>query len=196
LARDHAVLVSASGLVTIAGGKWTTYRRMAEDTVDRAAAVGNLVPRPCPTSSLRLDGAGTSNDGDDIPLEWRLLGATRAEVSEYEDRFPGSLHPDLPYSLAMAACAIETEMPVRVEDVLSRRLRALLLDARAAIEAAPAIAALMAKMQGKSAAWAEREVADFRQLARQYCVEGARPHDNAAPRDDNAAPLTAPVPPT
>ncbi len=162
LGRDHTLLVSASGLVTITGGKWTTYRRMAEETVDRAAVVAGLPARPCPTRNLRLHGVAARN------RDWLELGATDDEVATYEARHAGRLHPHLPYSLAMAAYVIDCEMPVKLEDVLSRRLRALLLDARAAVEAAPQVAALMAALQGRDDTWARAEVAAFRRLAEEH----------------------------
>jgi glycerol-3-phosphate dehydrogenase len=162
LGRDHTIMESASGLVTITGGKWTTYRRMAEETVDRAAAIAGLPQRPSRTQGLRLHGAGGRN------AAWLELGATDAEVAEYEGRFPGELHPRLPYSLAMAAYVVDHEMPVKLEDVLSRRLRAIVLDAHAAVEAAPRAAELMADLQGRDAAWVRAEVDSFRRLAEEH----------------------------
>jgi glycerol-3-phosphate dehydrogenase len=162
LSRDHTLLVGASGLVTITGGKWTTYRRMAEDTVNRAAQTVGLPPAPCRTADLTLRGA------DAPPGPWREFGADAETVRRLEIEHPGALHPDLPYSFAIAAHVIREEMPVKVEDVLSRRLRALLLNARAAVECAPRVAALMASLQGRDDAWAAREVEDFRRLAAKY----------------------------
>ncbi|MDP9372258.1 MAG: glycerol-3-phosphate dehydrogenase/oxidase [Chloroflexota bacterium] len=175
LGRDHTLLESASGLVTITGGKWTTYRRMAEETVDRAAAVAGLPARPCRTRGLRLWGAASRNP------RWIELGATEAEVAEYEALFAGPLHPRLPYSLAMAAYVIDHEMPVRLEDVLSRRLRALLLDARAAVEAAPRTAELMAALQGRDDAWVRAELDAFRRLAEEHYLVGAEVAGTLAP---------------
>jgi glycerol-3-phosphate dehydrogenase len=166
LGRDHTLFASATGLVTITGGKWTTYRRMAEETVDLAATIAGLPPRPCPTRDLRLHGAAARNPA------WLELGATDAEIAAYEGRHPGQLHARLPYSLAMAAYAIDHEMPYRLEDVLARRLRALLLDARAATEAAPRVAALMATLQGRDDAWVRAEVAAFRRLAEEHYLVG------------------------
>lgn len=166
LGRDHTLLESRSGLLTITGGKWTTYRRMAEETVDRAAALAGLPARPSRTRDLRLHGATGRNPA------WLELGATDAEIAEYEGRYPGMLHPRLPYSIAMAAYTIEREMPVKLEDVLSRRLRALLLDARAAIAVAPQVASLMATLQGRDEAWARAEVEAFRRLAEGHYLIG------------------------
>ncbi len=171
LSRDHTLQVSPSGLVTITGGKWTTYRRMAEDAVNAAALVAGLPPRPCITSRLPLHGSGagplphTARRSEKI---WIELGATPAEIAAYTRRYFGELHAHLPYTMAHAAFAIEQEMAVKLEDVLSRRLRALLLDARAAAEAAPRVAELMARLQGRDATWAEAQIADFRRLAKHY----------------------------
>ena len=164
LSRDHTLLVSPSGLVTITGGKWTTYRRMAAAAVDAAAVVAGLPPRACITRDLLLFGA-------DAPTgPWCEFGLSDEQGAGWEARFPGRLHPNLPYSMGMAAFVVAEEMPGRLEDVLSRRLRALVLDARAAIACAPAVASLMAQLQNKDAAWQAREVADFNRLAQTYLV--------------------------
>jgi glycerol-3-phosphate dehydrogenase len=162
LSRDHRVTVSAAGLVTIMGGKWTTYRRMAQDTVDHAVQVAGLPPRPCVTSTLRLWGADASQS------RWRDLGLGGHDIAAYERSHDAAPLPGLPYSLAMAAATIDGEMPVKLEDVLSRRLRALLLDASAARAAAPAVARLMAGLQGHDDHWVQRELEDFSRLAVGY----------------------------
>ena len=166
LSRDHTLMESPSGLVTIAGGKWTTYRRMAEDTVNHVAGVAALPRRECLTADLPLLGA-TSR----IP-RWMEFGASADEAAEYEAKYPGILHPRLPYSLAMTAYVIENEMPVQLDDVLARRLRALLLDAEAAIDAAPTVAALMARLQNHDDAWVARQLESFTALAREHYVVG------------------------
>ena len=162
LSRDHTLIESSSGLVTITGGKWTTYRRMAQDTVDHIAGVAALPKRACVTAEMPLVGATAR-----IP-RWMEFGATASEAAEYEAKYPGDLHPRLPYSMAMAAYTIDQEMPMRLEDVLARRLRALFLDAEAAIDAAPKVADLMAKLQGHDAEWATAQVKEFEALARQH----------------------------
>lgn len=166
LSRDHTLVVSPSGLVTITGGKWTTYRKMARDTVDQAARTGGLPDAPCVTEDLRLLGA------DAVDGPWREFGAGPELAARYEERYPGRLHARLPYTRAAAAYVIQNESVLHLEDVLSRRLRALLLDARAAREAAPAVAALMAELQGRDAAWAEREVAAFDAVVRRHIING------------------------
>lgn len=164
LSRDHTLLTSASGLLTITGGKWTTYRRMAQEAVDRAAIVAGLPPRPCPTRDLSLC------PGEVAEGLWGEFGVSSSEAREYDARYPGHMHKNLPYSLGMAAFAIEREMPLHLEDVLSRRLRALILDARAAVEAAPRVAKLMAVLLGRDEAWVDDEVSAFAALAKDYLV--------------------------
>ena len=158
--REHTVAVSESGLVTLTGGKWTTYRRMAEDTVDRAVASAGLPPRPSRTEHLRLHGwaEGDGVHGADAPAVAALPGA---DVR---------LHPDLPYSEAEARWAARFEQARTVEDVLARRTRALLLDAAASIAAAPRVAAIMAEELGRDDAWVGDQVAAYADLANGYRV--------------------------
>jgi glycerol-3-phosphate dehydrogenase len=177
LSREHSVVVSASGLVTIIGGKWTTYRKMAEDTVDDAIPVGGLAERRCVTENLRLHGWVMRNDpalpkaghmqmyGADAPSVQAFIGqeASRAQP----------LHARLPYVRGQVLWAVQHEMARTVEDVLARRTRSLLLDARAAIDATPAVAALMASELGRDGAWVAAQVDDFRALARGYLPPGA-----------------------
>lgn len=167
LSRDFALMESPSGLVTISGGKWTTYRRMAEEAVDHVAGVAGLPKRESPTKDLRLLGHDST-----IP-RWQEFGATEAEIASYEAEYPGDLHPRLAYSMAMAAYVIDNEMPVHLEDVLSRRLRALILDAHAALEAAPKVAELMARLQGHDEAWVRQEIETFHDLANQHYLVSA-----------------------
>ncbi len=175
LSRDHTLLTSPSGLVTIAGGKWTTYRLMAEQAVDEAARQAGLPPRPCPTRQLALAGAAAPAG------QWREFGASQPEIDRYEGMYPWRLHPDLPYSAAMVAYAVENEMPVRLQDVLARRLRALILDARAALAVAPRVGELMADLLGKDAEWLRQELADFRALAAGYLPAPSKPDRSREP---------------
>jgi glycerol-3-phosphate dehydrogenase len=177
LSREHAVAVSNSGLITITGGKWTTYRRMASDAVDHAARVGGLVVRPSTTSELTLHGWEAGPDhgdrdghgdgalsvyGSDAPAV-RALGAERSEWNQ-------PLNPSLPYRAAEVVWAARHEAARSVEDVLARRTRALFLDARASMEAAPRVADLLAVELQRDRAWRERQVARFRELAASYLV--------------------------
>ncbi len=174
ISREHAVLVSASGLVTIVGGKWTTYRKMAQDTVDDALAVAGMGSRPCPTESLPIHGF-MERHHPDFPTQAALqpYGADHAEVRAIEQRseqHAEPLHPSLPYRVSHVLYAAREEMARSVEDVLSRRTRSLLLDARAAVEAAPRTAALLAAELGRSEEWQAEQVREFEALAAGYIL--------------------------
>jgi glycerol-3-phosphate dehydrogenase len=169
LSRSHQVVIAPSGLVSIIGGKWTTSRLMAEDTVNQAAAVGGLEARLSPTKTLRLHG-------------WREAADNKPELAEYgadaEElmavcKMDGDtlLHPRLPCRVGQVHWAVRQEMARTVEDVLSRRLRALMLDARAAIEMAPQVAHILAAELGRDEGWEKQQVSDFRGLAGHYLFQ-------------------------
>ena len=165
ISREHALLVSPSGLVTIAGGKWTTYRAMAEQTVDRAETVGGWPHRPSRTRDLRLHAA------TDTAATRTEYGADAEKVDELLRSSPElaePLHPRLPYLAGEVIWTARHEMARTVEDVLARRSRALFLDARAALEMAPPVAALLAKELGRDAAWQQEQLLGFRELALRY----------------------------
>jgi glycerol-3-phosphate dehydrogenase len=176
ISREHAVVVSNSGLVTIVGGKWTTYRKMAEDALVDAIAVGGLPTRPCVTESLRLHGT-LERDDPAYPLDYarRVYGADLAEVDAIAHEDPSlalPLHPRLPYTGAQIVFGARCEMARSVEDALARRTRALLLDARAASEVAPRVAHLLAGELGRDASWVAAQVGTFRAMARGYLLDG------------------------
>lgn len=172
LSREHAVVVSDSGLVTIVGGKWTTYRKMAQDTVDDAAEVGGLPARPCITETLRLHGWREPGDrGGEEDGHLAMYGSDEVGVRTLIDERPPRaerLHPRLPYRCGEVLWAARYEMARTVEDVLARRTRSLFLDARASREAAPRVAALLAAELGRDDAWVRAQVAAYEELARGY----------------------------
>ncbi len=170
LSRDHTIQVSKSGLLTIAGGKWTTYRRMAEDCVDHAATLAALDERECVTRTLQVH--GYHEHPEELGDLW-VYGADAAAIRAVMDADAGMaerLHPDLPIYAAQVYWAVRHEMARTVDDVLSRRTRALLLNARAAITMAPAVAKLMAAELGRDAAWQAAQLADFRAIAEHYLI--------------------------
>ncbi len=173
LSRDHTIVVSRTGLVTVAGGKWTTYRHMAQAAVDKAAGLAELPPRRCITETLRLEGA------ENAASRWARFCVSEDVADEYERRYPGLLHPALPHTLGMVAYVIEHELPVTVEDVLSRRLRALRLDARASLEAAPVVASLMAELLGKDQEWIDEQLGQYERIAREALPGGFPAHQHA-----------------
>jgi glycerol-3-phosphate dehydrogenase len=170
LSRDHSLFVSASGLVTIAGGKWTTYRKMAEDVIDRAILVGKLPSRNSSTHTLPLHGW---EDIDPLtPLSTYGTDAKEIRGLIKEKKALGDLlHPTLPYLWAEVVWCIRNEMARTVEDVLARRTRCLLLDARLSISLAPSIAKLLSQELQRDERWEKDQIADYIRLAEQYCVE-------------------------
>lgn len=170
LSRDHTVMVSPSGLVTVTGGKWTTYRKMAEDGVDQAAMVGQLPDRECVTKGLDIHGAhhnaaefgDLAEYGTDAP-EILALGKENVEWGE-------PMHENLRITPAKVVWAARNEMARSVEDVLSRRTRSLILDARASVEIAPRVAEFLAAELNKDTGWAASQVSEFRKLAAQYVL--------------------------
>ena len=171
ISREHHIDLSASGLITVAGGKWTTYRRMAEDALSFAVSKGLLERRACVTRTTRLhgaiDGVGTTDaTGDPYRAEYGTdAGLLDALIAE-EPRLSARLDPELPYTLAQVVFAVRCEMARTLEDVLSRRTRALLLDEQAAQRAAPIVVERMRRELGYDEAWSERELDSFTDLAR------------------------------
>jgi glycerol-3-phosphate dehydrogenase len=169
LSRNHRIIVSDAGLVTIAGGKWTTYRRMAEQTVDRVIKVGDLDAKPCPTRQMPLHGYLDVSVTGNIPetvygTDWLKIKGIAAANNELAQK----IHPNLPYIFAEIAWSVRNEQARTLDDALARRTRSLLLDARAAMEAAPKVAALMAKELGKDEAWVKRQTEEFGELSKRY----------------------------
>jgi glycerol-3-phosphate dehydrogenase len=171
LARDHLILVSDAGLITITGGKWTTYRQMAEDTVNTALSKAGLPDRPCRTATLPIHGSGINEDRTDFNQPLHYHGSDAPAIRALAGTMPAGgelLHPRLPYIRAEITWAAREELCMTVEDALSRRTRALLLDAKAAIDCAPLVARLLAEELGRDAAWQTQEVEVFRALAANY----------------------------
>lgn len=171
ISRNHEVLVSDGGLVTIVGGKWTTYRKMAEDTLDHAITLAGLDDRPCATRDLHLHGWMSPEDPEDVLGVYGTDREVLDGLSRGEPSLGELLHPALPYPRACVVHAARHEMARTLEDVLARRTRALFLDARASAECAPDAAALLARELGKDRAWAAEQTAAFQTLAQNYLPE-------------------------
>ncbi len=169
LSREHAVMMSESGLVTITGGKWTTYRRMAIDAVDCAIRAGALAHVPSATEALKLHGSSEIEHNGTEPLQ--VYGSDASALQALCSERPAwaqALHPSLPYLAGEVVWAARHEAARCVHDVLARRTRALFLDARASSEAAATVAALLAAELGRSAAWQTEQTAEFKKLAATY----------------------------
>jgi glycerol-3-phosphate dehydrogenase len=173
LSRDHVIHVDASGLLTITGGKWTTYRHMAEDCVDHAITLGRLPDLDCATRHLKIHGYAKEPVGLAAAEEhFAVYGADAAEIAGLarDSRLAERLHPDLPYIGAEVVWAARMEMAQTVEDVLARRTRALFLNAGAAQAMAEPVARLLAAELGRGDEWASAQVKEFHALAEQYRV--------------------------
>ncbi len=170
LSRDHFLVVSESGLVTITGGKWTTYRKMAEDTVNQAALVAGLDARECRTSKMRVHGWLKNYDKQDHLHVYGSDAVYLKKLMKMDPQLAEPLHPALGYVKAEVVWACREEMARTVEDVLARRTRSLLLDAAASIEMAPEVARLMAEELGYDQAWQQQQVEQYTALARGYLL--------------------------
>lgn len=170
LSRDHTILTDESGLVTITGGKWTTYRRMAEETVDHLPEAAGLEKRPCNTRDLAIHGA-TAMDGVDPEDPAELYGSDKKGIEALEKEHPEwalPLHKDLPYRRSHVIWAVRHEMARTVEDVLARRTRSLFLDSRASREIAADIAGWMATELGRDEAWIDQQLKEVDALLPSY----------------------------
>jgi glycerol-3-phosphate dehydrogenase len=167
LSRDHTIQISKSGLLTTAGGKWTTYRRMAEECVNQAARLIGGKKKPCSTRTLAVHGA----QRESLNGALASYGSDAAQINDLIRERPelaAPLHPALPIVGAQVVWAVRHEMARTVDDVLARRTRALFLNARAAIAAAPAVASLMAAELGKDNSWQPTQLNEFKTIAAGY----------------------------
>ena len=176
VSRSHKIIVSQTGLITITGGKWTTYRKMAEEIIDKAITKGKLTPKPCKTQHLAIHGNKTTTDldrenhlyvyGTDIP---KIL-----QLQQDETELTEKLHPDYEFTMAEVAWAVRYEMARTVDDVLARRIRLLFLDARAAIQSAEKTARLIAKELGRDENWIINEISDFTTISNGFLLSEFR----------------------
>lgn len=171
LSRDHVIFVSQSGLITISGGKWTTYRKMGQDVIDKAIQLGELKEEPCNTPHLHLHGY---KEGRHPVDSWVGYGSDAEHLEKLIAQHPDwghQLHPRLPYLPVEVVWAVREEMARTLEDVLARRTRALFLDARASIEIAPRVAQIMAHELGKESDWISIQLQEYNELANGYLLD-------------------------
>ena len=167
VSRRHKITLSPSGLLSIIGGKWTSYRRMAEETIDKAIRSGILGRKPCATKDFRFYSGNCRLKDERL----KIYGPGAAEIEKLIDKDPETgdlIDSRLPYTKAEITWICRNEMPVKLEDVLARRSRALFLDARASLDAAPVVAAIMARESGAGNDWIEKELDDYRNLVGKY----------------------------
>jgi glycerol-3-phosphate dehydrogenase len=167
VSRRHKITLSSSGLLTIIGGKWTTYRRMAEETIDRAIKAGFLRKEKCITSNLKL----TKLIADNTSKRLHIYGDHSIEIETMITENPElgtPVDPRLPYTRAEILWICRNEMPLRLEDILARRTRSLFLNARASAEVAPIVAGLMASEFGFDQNWQKEQIESYIELVKNY----------------------------
>ena len=171
LSRGHKLIVSLSGLVTITGGKWTTYRKMAEDTIDKAILIAGLDFKKCVTKNMPIHGYVKQTDYSD---HMYIYGSDRMKLLKLISQNPElseKLHDNLPFLKGEVLWAVRHEMARNVDDVLARRVRALFLDARASIAMAKEVAVIIAKELGYNKKWIKNQVKEYTALAKSYLLE-------------------------
>jgi glycerol-3-phosphate dehydrogenase len=167
VSRRHKITLSHSGLLTIIGGKWTTYRRMAEETIDRAIKDGFLEDAHCVTTKLKL----TTLSSNSTSGRLHIYGDSSIEIRKMISENPATgfaIDPRLPYTRAEIIWICRNEMPFNVEDILARRTRSLFLNAKASADIAPEVAGLMANELGYDKNWENEQVESYNQLIRNY----------------------------
>lgn len=167
ISRRHKITFSSSGLLSVIGGKWTTYRQMAEETIDAAISKGKLEKRKCITKNLSLGSVLPGNESDRLSIYGK--GAMEIKLMIQRDPSLGKpLHNELPYSVAEIIWICRNEQVITPEDLLARRTRALFLNARASMEMVTAVSEIMASQMGFNERWKQSEIEKFRHLAEKY----------------------------
>jgi glycerol-3-phosphate dehydrogenase len=170
ISRSHKLVISDSGLITITGGKWTTYRRMAMDTIDKAIQLKQLEPKACVTQDTRIHAAVIKGEGDERFAIYGSDAEGIRKLMKAEPEYAQPLHTGYQIIKAEVIWAVRHEMARTVEDVLARRIRMLFLDARGAIALAPAVAELMAAELHKEESWAVLQIDQFKNIAKNYLL--------------------------
>jgi len=173
ISRSHQIIVSDSGLISVIGGKWTTYRKIAEDVIDKVIEVTHLPKAECKTEHISIHGNKITTDLD----RQNHLSVYGTDISgilklqETEPELKEKLHPNYPYTLAEVVWAIRNEMAQTIEDILARRLRLLFLDAKASIDCSEKVAHLLAKQLNRESDWEQNQISEFRKVAEGYLLE-------------------------
>lgn len=165
--RDHVIKVLTSGLVHVTGGKWTTYRNMAKHTINRAVRTTGLKFKRCKTKHLKIHG-WTENNPDNHLSAYGADALAITQMMNENISLSEIIHPSYPYTKAEILWIIENEMAITLEDILARRIRLLFLDAQAAMESAPMVAAMLAAHYGMNKEWEKEQLAAFIELAQGY----------------------------
>ncbi|WP_185873440.1 glycerol-3-phosphate dehydrogenase/oxidase [Blattabacterium cuenoti] len=173
ISRSHKIIVNPSGLINIIGGKWTTYRKMGEDAVNKAIEIGRLIRKPSITKNLKIHGSNYELDNNESSYLDRY-GEDKLNIKKLIKNNPilrkKLFYDNKTYSFTEAEVIwmVRHEMARTVEDILARRFRLLFLNARKSIDIAPKVASLMAKELSRDEKWEKLQIASFKQLAMRY----------------------------
>lgn len=171
ISRDHSINVSKSGLVTITGGKWTTYRKMGEDVINQAALIAGLEERSSITKSFRIHGWQKYVDKND-PLY--IYGSDAIQIRNLllkDNLLAQKVSQKYTYCIAEIIWIIKNEMVVNLEDLMARRTRMIFLDAEEAINIAPNVVKLMAEVLNKNLLWQKKQLDEFLKVAQNYRIQ-------------------------
>ncbi len=168
ISRSHKIIVSANGLITITGGKWTSYRLMAEDTIDKAIAMHLVEARKCVTKHLKIHGW---RPNPDLTNHCYVYGSDEPALHELEStdaEFQKKISPKYDYTVGEVVWAVRHEMARTIDDVLARRVRLLYIDAREALRVAPEVAQVIARERNLPQSWVDSQVLEFDSIARNF----------------------------
>ncbi len=170
ISRGHKIYTSESGLVTIIGGKWTTYRQMAEDVVNKAVLAAKLPAVKSSTRKLHIHGYKENPDTRDPMYFYGSDKEKIMELAAQEKELGTIVSEKFNIIAAQVIWACRYEYARNVEDILARRIRVLIMDAEESIRIAPAIASIMAREFSYDKSWEKDQVEQYSQIAKQYMI--------------------------
>lgn len=171
ISRSHKIIVSDNHLITITGGKWTSYRLMAEDTINKAISMKLVEKRKCITKHLKIHGW---RQDPDFSNHYYIYGSDEPalhKVEQENEKYQEKISPKYDYTFGEVAWAVRHEMARTLDDVLARRVRLLFIDAREALRVAPEVAKVMALELDMPESWIDEQIAEFTSIAKNYIVE-------------------------
>ncbi len=171
ISRGHKIYKSTSGLVTIIGGKWTTYRQMGQEVISKAAKIGGLPAKISITKTLPIHGYQNSVDNSST---FQQYGSDAKEIEaliEKDSSLGEKLSDELKIVKAQVVWAVRNEFARSIEDVLARRTRALFLDAAESIRIAPIVAQIVSEELGHTKSWEDEQVRQYKKTASNYLLE-------------------------